>query len=136
MPCVFPVLFIKALGLARLGAGERREVRLHGLTYTAGVLATFGALAGLLVGLQASGAVVGWGFQLQQPVVILLLAYLMTLIGLNLAGLFGVSGGANLGAGLAARQGHLGAFFTGALAVVVATPCTAPFMGEIGRAHV
>ncbi|MFN4087722.1 MAG: protein-disulfide reductase DsbD family protein [Alphaproteobacteria bacterium] len=129
MPCVFPVLFIKALGIARLGAGERREVRLHGLVYTAGVLATFGLLAGGLIALQASGAVVGWGFQLQQPVVILLLAYLMTLIGLNLAGLFDITGGANLGAGLAARPGHRGAFFTGALAVIVATPCTAPFMG-------
>ncbi len=129
MPCVFPVLFIKALGLARLGAGQRREVRLHGLAYTAGVLATFGLLAGALIALQQSGAVVGWGFQLQQPVVILLLAYLMTLIGLNLAGLFDVQGGGNVGAHLAARSGNTGAFFTGALAVVVATPCTAPFMG-------
>lgn len=129
MPCVFPVLFIKALGLARLGAGQRREVRLHGLAYTAGVLATFGLLAGALIALQQSGAVIGWGFQLQQPVVILLLAYLMTLIGLNLAGLFEVRGGGNVGAELAARSGNTGAFFTGALAVVVATPCTAPFMG-------
>lgn len=129
MPCVFPVLFIKALGVARLGAGHRREVRLHGLAYTAGVLATFGLLAGGLVALQQSGAVIGWGFQLQHPAVILLLAYLMVVIGLNLAGVFSVAGGANLGAGLAARQGHAGAFFTGALAVIVATPCTAPFMG-------
>ncbi len=129
MPCVFPVLFIKALGIARLGTSHRREVRLHGLAYTAGVLATFGLLAGALVALQQSGAVIGWGFQLQHPAVILLLAYLMVVIGLNLAGVFSVAGGANLGADLAARPGHAGAFFTGALAVIVATPCTAPFMG-------
>jgi len=129
MPCVFPVLFLKALGIARLGAGHRREMRLHGLAYTAGVLATFGILAGALVALQQSGAIVGWGFQLQHPAVILLLAYLMTVIGLNLAGLFSVSGGGNVGVGFASRHGHAGAFFTGALAVVVATPCTAPFMG-------
>lgn len=129
MPCVFPVLFIKALGLAHLGAGERRAVRLHGLAYTGGVLATFGLLAGALVALQQSGAIVGWGFQLQHPAVILLLAYLMALIGLNLAGVFHIGGGENMGAALAARPGHTGAFFTGALAVIVATPCTAPFMG-------
>ncbi|WP_428246727.1 protein-disulfide reductase DsbD family protein [Ferrovibrio sp.] len=129
MPCVFPILFMKALAFARLGRAERGAVRREGLAYTAGVLATFALLAGSLLALRAGGAVIGWGFQLQSPLVVLGLAYLMALIGFNLAGLFEIRFGGNLGSGLAERGGSLGAFFTGALAVVVATPCTAPFMG-------
>ncbi len=129
MPCVFPVLFMKALAFARLGNAHRAEVRREGLAYTAGVLATFALLAGLLIVLRDGGAAIGWGYQLQHPVVVLLLAYLMALVGFNLMGLFELRGGGNIGAALAGRGGSTGAFFTGALAVVVATPCTAPFMG-------
>jgi len=129
MPCVFPILFMKALAIARLGQAERGAVRREGLAYTAGVLATFALLAGSLLALRAGGAAIGWGFQLQSPLVVLGLAYLMALIGFNLAGLFEIRFASNLGGGLAERGGSMGAFFTGALAVVVATPCTAPFMG-------
>lgn len=128
MPCVFPVLAMKAAGLAAHAqdpAGARRE----GLFFLAGVLATFLALAGALIALQAGGAAVGWGFQLQSPATVAVLALLMLAVGLNLSGVF--EAGASLqgvGGGLAARGGAAGAFFTGALAVVVAAPCTAPFM--------
>lgn len=129
MPCVFPVLFMKALAFARLGNAHRSEVRREGLAYTAGVLATFALLASMLLVLREGGAAIGWGYQLQHPVVVLLLAYLMAAVGFNLIGLFELRGGGNIGAALAGRGGSMGAFFTGALAVVVATPCTAPFMG-------
>ncbi|MGH7004216.1 MAG: protein-disulfide reductase DsbD domain-containing protein, partial [Alphaproteobacteria bacterium] len=127
MPCVFPVLSMKALSFAAHGGGRMGR---HGWAYTAGVLALFAVIGGLLVGLQAAGAEIGWGFQLQEPLFVLLMAYLMFAIGLNLSGLFEI-GGAFAGAGgkLASRDGLSGAFFTGALAAVVATPCTAPFMG-------
>lgn len=128
MPCVFPVLSLKALSLAR--GGEEAEARCHGAFFTLGVLATFLALAGALIGLQAAGASVGWGFQLQEPLVVAALALLFFVIGLNLVGMFEIGGGLqNAGARLASQSGNAGAFFTGALAVVAATPCTAPFMG-------
>ncbi len=127
MPCVFPVLSMKALALVQTGAGERGRARTEGLAYTAGVLVTFLAVGGALVAARLAGAQVGWGFQLQSPVVVAGLAYLLFAIGLNLSGLFEVKGPAGFGGGLA-RDGAVGAFFTGALAVVVATPCTAPFM--------
>jgi thiol:disulfide interchange protein/DsbC/DsbD-like thiol-disulfide interchange protein len=127
MPCVLPVLSIKALSLA--GGAHSGEARRHGLIYTGGVLATFLALAALLIGLRSAGAAVGWGFQLQQPWLMAGLALLFFGIGLNLAGLFEVGGGVqDAGSGWAAKGGDAGAFFTGALAVVAATPCTAPFM--------
>ena len=135
MPCVFPVLSIKALSLVH-HAGNRSAVA-HGLAYTGGVLATFLALAGLLIALQATGALVGWGFQLQEPLVVAFLAYLMFVIGLWLfvgldVGLGRVTG---LGQGLTERAGLGGSFATGSLAVLVASPCTAPFMaGAIGLA--
>ena len=128
MPCVFPVLAMKAASLAGHG-DEHAAARRQGLAFLAGVLATFLALAGALIALQAAGAAVGWGFQLQSPAVVAVLALLMLLVGLNLSGVFEV--GASLqgvGQGFASRQGLVGAFFTGALAVVVAAPCTAPFM--------
>jgi thiol:disulfide interchange protein DsbD len=125
MPCVLPVLFIKALGFARAAEMSRGEVREQGLLFLAGVLATFLALGGLVIALGA-----GWGFQLQSPPLVIGLAVLMVLIGLNLLGAFEFGGRLQgLGDGLASRGGRLGAFATGALAVVVATPCTAPFMG-------
>jgi thiol:disulfide interchange protein len=127
MPCVFPILSLKALSLARAGetaGGARREA----LAYAAGVIATCLALGGLLLALRAAGAAVGWAFQLQDPRVILLLLLLITAIALGLAGLFQLP---VLGAGdrLTRSEGLRGAFFTGALAAFVATPCTGPFMG-------
>lgn len=134
MPCVLPVLSIKALSLA--GGAHAGEARRHGLFYLAGVLATFVGLAILIMALRAAGQAAGWGFQLQAPWVTAGLALLFFAIGLNLLGVFAVGARAQgLGAALAARGGGAGAFFTGALAVVAATPCTAPFMaGAIGTA--
>lgn len=130
MPCVFPVLSIKVLGLVRQSGESRTRVRLHGLAYTAGVLASFLALAGLLIGLKGGGASLGWGFQLQSPPVVAGLAYLLVAVGLSLSGVFSLGGRfAGIGDGLARRAGLPGSFFTGVLATLVATPCTAPFMG-------
>ena len=135
MPCVFPVLSMKAAALAR-HAEHPGDARGEGLAFLAGVVATFVALAALLLAARAGGEAVGWGFQLQSPAVVAVLALLMLLVGLNLSGVFEV--GTSLqgaGGGLARRQGYAGAFFTGLLAVVVAAPCTAPFMaGAIGWA--
>jgi thiol:disulfide interchange protein DsbD len=133
MPCVLPVLSVKALSLAgRTDAGQARR---HGALYFAGVMATFLALAAVLIALRSGGDAIGWGFQLQAPWVNAGLALLFFVIGLNLLGVFHVGGLENIGAGLAQRGGDAGAFFTGALAVVAATPCTAPFMaGAIGAA--
>ncbi|MFY8095490.1 MAG: protein-disulfide reductase DsbD family protein [Niveispirillum sp.] len=127
MPCVFPVLSMKALALLRHGPGHARR---HGLAYTAGVLACFAVVAGALLALRAGGAAVGWGFQLQDPLVVSILAYVMLLLGLSLSGVFTLGGSVmGVGQGLAGRDGLAGSFFTGVLATVVATPCTAPFMG-------
>ncbi len=128
MPCVFPVLSLKALHLAKIGAGDARRT---GVFFTAGVVAAFLALAGALIALKAGGAAVGWGFQLQSPLMIAALSALFFLIALNLLGVFEIGGSLqNVGGGLAARGGDAGSFFTGALAVVAATPCTAPFMAS------
>jgi DsbC/DsbD-like thiol-disulfide interchange protein/cytochrome c biogenesis protein CcdA len=127
MPCVFPILSLKALNLARAG-GTEATARREALAYSAGVVATCLALGALLLILRAGGAAVGWAFQLQDPRVILLLLLLLTAISLNLAGLFqlpALTGGGRL----AAKGGTIGAFFTGALAAFIATPCTGPFMG-------
>jgi len=128
MPCVFPILAMKAMALARLSGAARGAVRAHAASYTAGVLATFLGLAGLLIGLRAAGVAAGWGFQFTAPAFVAALAWLMLADGLNLSGVYGLGGAVGAGAGLAARGGHAGSFFTGALAVLVATPCTAPFM--------
>jgi thiol:disulfide interchange protein/DsbC/DsbD-like thiol-disulfide interchange protein len=130
MPCVFPILAMKALGLVSAAQGHRREVALHGLLYGAGVLVAFLSLAGIMIALQTAGNAVGWGFQLQSPVVTLALSVLMFAIGLNLMGVLTVGGRIqSIGADAAGRSGPLGAFLSGLLAVVVASPCTAPFMG-------
>jgi len=130
MPCVFPVLFLKGLSLVNSGNEERHRLRTHGFVYALGILASFWALVALLLGLRAAGATLGWGFQFQSPVFLLLMAGLLFFLGLSLAGQFEI-GLTLTGAGgsLAAKQGYTGSFFTGVLAVVVATPCTAPFMG-------
>ena len=128
MPCVFPVLAMKAASLAGHGH-DRRAARLQGLAFLAGVMATFLGLAVLLLVVRAGGAAVGWGFQLQSPPVVSALALLMLVVGLNMSGLFEIGGSLQgIGSGAASRGGGLGAFLTGALAVVVAAPCTAPFM--------
>jgi len=130
MPCVFPVLSIKALSLLGAASDSAAVTRRHGLAYTAGVLASFAALAGLLVVLRAAGGEVGWGFQFQSPLFVLAVAYLLFAVGLSLSGLLDVGASvAGLGSGLAEKPGYAGSFFTGVLASVVATPCTAPFMG-------
>lgn len=129
MPCVFPVLSLKAIAIANHAAGELKEVREESLAYTAGVLTCFVALAGLLISLQSAGAAIGWGFQFQSPGFVALMALLLFFIGLNLSGLFelpvllgGVAGKIGL------TKGPKGSFLTGLLAALVATPCTAPFM--------
>ncbi len=129
MPCVFPILAMKATSLAG-HAHERSAARAQGLAFLAGVLATFLSLAAVLIAIRAGGASVGWGFQLQSPAVVAGLALLMLAVALNLSGLFEVGSSLQgVGTGLASRGGLAGAFFTGALAVVVAAPCTAPLMG-------
>jgi thiol:disulfide interchange protein DsbD len=135
MPCVFPVLFLKALALTRSGHGELERLRAHGLVYAAGILLSFWALVAALVGLRTAGATLGWGFQFQSPVFLALMAELLFFLGLSLAGQFEIGlrltsvGGSLVTKNGAAREGYAGSFFTGVLAVVVATPCTAPFMG-------
>ncbi len=129
MPCVFPVLSLKVLGFAA-HADDRRAHAISGFAYTVGVVLSFVALAALLLALRAGGEQLGWGFQLQSPVVIAVLAALFTLIGLNLAGVFEF--GSVLPSSLATLQAKhpvLDSFLTGVLAVAVASPCTAPFMG-------
>jgi thiol:disulfide interchange protein len=129
MPCVFPVLAIKVVGFTR-HADDVRAHRLSGIAYTAGVVASFVALGALMVGLRAAGEQLGWGFQLQSPAVVAALAVLFTVIGLNLAGLFEFGSFLPSSvASLEARHPAANAFLSGVLAVAVASPCTAPFMG-------
>ena len=130
MPCVFPVLSMKALSLVKMSDREQKHANLHGIFYTLGVMVCFGIIAGTLITLQTAGQQIGWGFQLQNPVVVLLLAYLLFAMALNLSGFFEMKGHlfTNIGHKLAAKHGYTGTFFTGMLATIVATPCTAPFM--------
>ncbi len=130
MPCVFPVLSIKILSLGQQVGGDRREMRHHGLVYTAGVLVSFAALAGLLLALRAGGEALGWGFQFQSPTFVMLMALLFFALGLLLSGAISVGGSLiGVGSSLSGRPGMTGSFFTGVLATLAATPCTAPFMG-------
>lgn len=131
MPCVFPVLSIKALSLLQHPERSRSQRIAHGSAYTLGVVLSFVALAALLLALQATGREIGWGFQFQQPAFVLLLGGLLFAVGLNLLGVFEVGQGlAGIGGQLAQKEGLTGSFFTGVLATVVATPCTAPFMAS------
>jgi thiol:disulfide interchange protein DsbD len=130
MPCVFPVLSIKVLALADQAGGSAASLRRHGVAYTGGVLTAFAALGVLLLLLRAAGTELGWGFQLQSPITVALLAYLLLAVGLSLSGVFHLGSSLQgVGLGLTRRSGLAGSFFTGVLAAVVATPCTAPFMG-------
>ncbi len=129
MPCVFPILSMKAAALAG-HAREASGARAHGLAFLVGVLAAFLALAGALIAARAAGAAVGWGFQLQSPLMVAALSLVMLAAGLNLSGLFEIGTSVQgLGSSLADLGGRLGSLLTGVLAVVVAAPCTAPFMG-------
>ena len=129
MPCVFPVLAMKAASFARLAGHSRADLRRDGVAYTAGVLISFAAMAAALLAIRNSVGDVSWGIQFQSPIFSLLIAYLFFAVGLNLSGVFEIGGRfAGIGQNLAARGGTAGAFFTGVLAVLVATPCTAPFM--------
>ena len=135
MPCVFPVLSIKAAQLVRHVEHPARAAA-EGIVFLIGCVATFVALAAILIVAQQAGKAVGWGFQLQSPAVIAILALLMLAVGLNLSGVFEIGLSVQgTGQGLASQSGLVGSFFTGVLAVVVAAPCTAPFMaGAIGWA--
>ena len=127
MPCVFPILSLKVLSFAR---SSDHDSHIHGWLYSGGVVISFVAAAAVLIGLQQAGNAIGWGFQLQSPGFVIALAYLFVAMGLSLSGVIEFGGGImNTGSGLANRGGAAGSFFTGVLAVVVASPCTAPFMG-------
>jgi thiol:disulfide interchange protein len=128
MPCVFPVLAMKAVALA--GGAANRRARAHAMSYAAGVLLALAALGGILLAARAAGSAAGWGFQFQSPVFVAAMTWLLFGVGLNLSGVFRVGDRlAGAGHGLASTEGHVGSLFTGLLAVLVATPCTAPFMG-------
>jgi thiol:disulfide interchange protein DsbD len=130
MPCVLPVLSVKALAMLRHAGPDRATLARHGAAYTAGVLASFAVVAGALIALRAAGAEIGWGFQLQSPVFVALLSYVFFALALSLSGVIVIGSRiAGAGHGLASRPSYAGSFFTGALATVAATPCTAPFMG-------
>lgn len=129
MPCVFPVLGIKVLGFVQQAGAERRKVVMHGLVFTLGVLLSFWVLAATLALLRAGGAELGWGFQLQSPAFVYVLAVIMLVFGLNMSGVFefGLSA-TSVGSSLQMKSGYAGSFFTGILATLVATPCSAPFL--------
>ena len=131
MPCVFPVIGLKILSFTEAAAGKPAQARRHAMVFGLGVVVSFLVLAAILLGLRALGQAAGWGFQLQSPVFVAVLALLFVVIGLNLFGVF--EAGTRLtqlgAAGQGSHQGYWGSFMTGVMAVVVATPCTAPFMG-------
>ena len=130
MPCVFPVLGIKVMGFVEHAHGDARAMRVQGVVYTAGVVVSFLALAALMLALRAGGTQLGWGFQLQSPVVVTLLAALFLVLALNLSGVFEWGAFAqSLTSNLSARGRYADALLSGVLATVVATPCTAPLMG-------
>ena len=129
MPCVFPVLSLKALNIVQKSQKSPKQVRRHAIAFTAGILVSFTVVASVLLILRSLGQQIGWGFQLQSPVFVTLMAYLMFAVGLSLSGVF-IFGASIMGIGqrLTTRSGYIGEFFTGVFATVVATPCTAPFM--------
>jgi len=131
MPCVFPVLSIKVLSFINQSHEEKAQMRVHGLVYTLGILVSFWSLVTVLLALRSGGEQLGWGFQLQSPGFLAFLCVLLFLFGLSLVGVFDVGSSLmSTGSGLASRGGYAGSFFTGVLATVVATPCSAPFMGS------
>jgi thiol:disulfide interchange protein DsbD len=133
MPCVFPVIGLKIMGFVQQAGSDRRKIALHGITFALGVFASFGVLSGILFTVRAS---FGWGYQLQNPWVVLALMLLMFVLALNMFGVFEIGASAtSVGGSLQSKQGLAGSFFSGVLATVVATPCSAPFLGAaIGAA--
>ncbi|MBC8127193.1 MAG: thioredoxin family protein [Gloeobacteraceae cyanobacterium ES-bin-144] len=140
MPCVFPVIGLKIMGFVQQAGSDRKKIALHGITFALGVLASFGVLSGILFAARAaaggSADSVGWGYQLQNPWVVLTLMLLMFILALNMFGVFEMGTSAtSIGGSLQTKQGLSGSFFSGVLATVVATPCSAPFLGvAIGAA--
>ncbi len=135
MPCVFPVLAVKAAGLAATARAPARTRITHALAYALGVVLSFAAIGAALLVLQEAGASVGWGFQFQSPVFVVIVTWVLFAVGLNLSGVFALNWGGGIGDSLASRADLWGSFFAGLLAVIVASPCTAPFMGAaIGTA--
>jgi len=129
MPCVFPVLGIKILGFVNQSGNDRKKITMHGLVFALGVLLSFWTLAGVLLALRAGGSQLGWGFQLQSPVFVFGMGIFMLVFALNMSGLFEVGLAATgVGGELQMKEGFAGSFFTGALATLVATPCSAPFL--------
>lgn len=133
MPCVFPVIGLKIMGFVQQAGSDRKKIALHGIIFTLGVLASFAVLSGFLFAARAS---TGWGYQLQNPWVVLTLMILMFVLALNMYGVFEMGASAtSIGGSLQSRQGMAGSFFSGVLATVVATPCSGPFLGvAIGAA--
>lgn len=141
MPCVFPVIGLKIMGFVQQAGENRRSIALHGVTFALGVLASFAVLSGFLYAVRAFALkngteLKGWGYQLQEPWVVVILLLLMFILGLNMFGLFEIGASAtSVGGKLQSKTGHSGSFFSGVLATVVATPCSAPFLGAaIGAA--
>jgi thiol:disulfide interchange protein DsbD len=141
MPCVFPVIGLKIMGFVQQAGENRRSIALHGVTFALGVLASFAVLSGVLFAIRAAALkngteLKGWGYQLQDPWVVVILLLLMFILGLNMFGLFEIGASAtSVGGKLQTKTGHAGSFFSGVLATVVATPCSAPFLGvAIGAA--
>ena len=133
MPCVFPVIGLKIMGFVQQSGSDRKKIALHGVTFAVGVLASFGVLSGILFAARAS---FGWGYQLQNPWVVLILMLLMFVLALNMYGVFEIGTSAtSVGGSLQSKHGLAGSFFSGVLATVVATPCSGPFLGvAIGAA--
>jgi len=128
MPCVFPVLSIKVLSLVNHSRMGYRQRHMHGLAYTGGVLACFAIFAAIVLAFKAAGAELGWGFQFQSPLFVMLLAYLMFAVGLSQSGMISFGGSFSRLGAYGGNDGYGMSFLAGGLAAVVATPCTAPFM--------
>lgn len=135
MPCVFPVIGLKIMGFVQQAGENRRSIALHGISFAVGVFASFAVLSGILFAARAAAikegsALKGWGYQLQDPNVVVVLVLLMFILGLNMFGLFEIGTSAtSVGGKLQNKSGHTGSFFSGVLATVVATPCSGPFLG-------
>ena len=137
MPCVFPVIGLKIMGFVQQAGADRKKIVLHGIVFALGVLASFAVISGILFALRSAGGEArGWGYQLQEPWVVLSLMLLMFILALNMFGVFEIGASAtSVGGSLQSKQGLAGSFFSGVLATVVATPCSAPFLGAaIGAA--
>ena len=130
MPCVFPVISLKVLSFVSMGGDDHTKIRNHALAFVGGVMSTFLSIAAALMIIRSSGSMIGWGYQLQSPVVVGVLTLIMLGIGLILLTNINIGTGlTTLGNSVQSKNDYSGSFFTGVLAVVVASPCTAPFMG-------